>query len=133
MKLTATLFNIQQHKPTSSRFNRLLACPNLGEHNEIDLLETLNIGYVTVEDIIWALRATEQDSRSVSIEFARRCTARAATQAAAHYAMMSFFGRDEAHAAYAAADAVARAAANTKQEREHQRQDLIELLTHQNA
>jgi hypothetical protein len=49
------------------------AYPNIEGNQEVDLLNIIDNGYNTVPDVIWGLRATVQDSKSVSVEFVKRC------------------------------------------------------------
>jgi hypothetical protein len=56
---------------TLSRFDS--AYPNIDPNEDVGLLDILNNGHNTKDDVIWMLRATKQNSRYISFELARRC------------------------------------------------------------
>jgi hypothetical protein len=157
MKLTTTrnlLTEVSVCGDALERFDQ--AYPNIDPDQEIDLLDILNNGHNTSRDVIWCLRATVQDSKQVSVDFANNCAVRAtawashthggcvnAADAAAWWATDAAADdvarANAARAAWAAADAnrtyVARASAtdsvwaDAAAEIERQKQDLLELLS----
>jgi hypothetical protein len=147
MKLTTTRNLITSNAACEEGLERFdQAYPNINGDQEVDLLDMINNGHNIIQDVIWALRATVQDSKQVSVEFAKRCATRAAAyaaaRAAAHAAAVyardaAVYARDAAAdaadcAAYAAADAAdyaAYAATRAVAERDKQKQDMIELLS----
>jgi hypothetical protein len=133
MKLTTTRNLITSNAACEEGLERFdQAYPNINCNQEVDLLDIINNGHNIIQDAIWCLRATVQDSKQVSVEFAKQCATRAAAYAAAYAAARA---ADYADACAAAADAASRAvdtayaAAYAAAERDKQKQDMIELLS----
>lgn len=142
MKLTTTLWHLCRTVPYDGILERLhKAYPNLGEDDEIVLYNMLTNGVNTINDVLWALRATVQQSRSVSAEFARRCALRAADYA--HHSELAAAASKSAYddaewamsqgwaaqrAEYAASAAFDASAVQPLDELNKQRSDLFELL-----
>jgi hypothetical protein len=145
MKLTTTRNLIVTNKPSPdllSRFDQVY--PNIDPNQEVSLLDILNNDINTLGDVVWCLRATVQDSKQVSVEFAKQCACRAIRATALTY--MSYAVRSAArthisraasaanhiaaaaYAAYVAAAAYVDAVA-ADAELNKQKQDLIELLS----
>jgi hypothetical protein len=76
------------------RFNT--AYPNISPDQEVKLLDILNNGVNTVKDVIWFLRATKQNSKLVSVEFATRCANRSINHVNTYYRAAHLYGIAEA-------------------------------------
>jgi hypothetical protein len=159
MKLTTTrnlitnAYGMYPHFGFLERFDHVY--PNIDPDQEVSLLDMLNDGIINVFFVIWCLRATVQDSRNVSAEFAKRCAARVvdaawavdvldditwAVDAAEECAANDVNWAAAAKWAHRAADATVECFAfNTTDldtfdaaweiERDKQKQDMIELLS----
>lgn len=127
MKLTTTLSRIKQHHPSKWLLQRISSYyPDIGEHDEIDLLEIMKNEQFHSSDIVWILRATVQDSSAISDGFVRRCEERHGRSLAAALVAYDVLGNSQSAAIGDCPDF--ERYKRIQEEFEKQRQDLLELL-----